>query len=579
MAEYLTPGVYFELQDKAPPVIRQVRTDITGFVGLAERGPLHQPVQIESWRQFQSRFGDFVAYGFLAYAVKGFFENGGRTCFVVRTAGVTAQAASLILKNKGTDDSKNAVLQLEAKNPGSWGNQIAIALTQVSPGKLPDRLPSFSLVIIRDRRDREVFPNLSIDPNSDRYFVRVINQGTSRLSPSQWIWVKDLIDPVVPRNADWLPNGSQSRLKNQVGFLVGGQDGINSLTLANLLGSSDPLAPQKVGLSAFDPIDAIGIVCIPDLHIKPASLPSSVPQRPTPPHDPCLPRSSVPLVTTPVSLKTTEQPPRFSRDQVIMAQQAMIEHCERHQDRVAILDVPLDANSKRNLTLQEVQNWRQQFDSERGFAALYYPWIRVVDPLKLGGNPVRTVPACGHTAGLYARSDFAVGPHKAPANGELFWAEDVTVAINDDEQAILNPEGINCIRAFPGRGIRIYGARTVSSNPDWRYINVRRLMMMIEEAVDQSTQWAVFEPNDFNLRRSLILSVSGFLETLWRRGALVGESAEEAFYIKCDATNNPPEIVDQGKIITEIGVAPTHPAEFIVFRVGRTLEELEIVER
>ena len=417
MAEYLTPGVYFELQDKAPPVIRQVRTDITGFVGLAERGPLHQPVQIESWRQFQSRFGDFVAYGFLAYAVKGFFENGGRTCFVVRTAGVTAQAASLILKNKGTDDSKNAVLQLEAKNPGSWGNQIAIALTQVSPGKLPDRLPSFSLVIIRDRRDREIFPNLSIDPNSDRYFVRVINQGTSRLSPSQWIWVKDLIDPVVPRNADWLPNGSQSRLKNQVGFLVGGQDGINSLTLANLLGSSDPLAPQKVGLSAFDPIDAIGIVCIPDLHIKPASLPSSVPQRHTPPHDPCLPRSSVPLVTTPVSLKTTEQPPRFSRDQVIMAQQAMIEHCERHQDRVAILDVPLDANSKRNLTLQEVQNWRQQFDSERGFAALYYPWIRVVDPLKLGGNPVRTVPACGHTAGLYARSDFAVGPHKAPANG------------------------------------------------------------------------------------------------------------------------------------------------------------------
>jgi len=199
--------------------------------------------------------------------------------------------------------------------------------------------------------------------------------------------------------------------------------------------------------------------------------------------------------------------------------------------------------------------------------------------LKLGGNPVRTIPACGHVAGLYARSDFEVGPHKAPANGELFWAEDVTAAINDDEQATLNPEGINCIRAFPGRGIRVYGARTVSSDPDWRYINVRRLMMMIEAAVDLSTQWAVFEPNNFNLRRSLILSVSGFLETLWRRGALVGESAEEAFYIKCDETNNPPEIVNQGKILTEIGVAPTHPAEFIIFRVGRTLEELEIVER
>ncbi|MBW4518174.1 MAG: phage tail sheath subtilisin-like domain-containing protein [Scytolyngbya sp. HA4215-MV1] len=575
MPEYLTPGVYFEQQDKAPPVIRQVRTDITGFVGLAERGSLHQPVQIESWRQFQAQFGDFVAYGFLSYAVKGFFENGGRTCFVVRVAGATAQAASLILKNA----SKEAVLQLDAKSPGSWGNQIAIALTQVAPGKLPDHPPSFSLVVIRDRRDREVFPNLSLDPNSDRYFVRVMNQGTNRLAASQWVRAQDLIDPAIIRTADWLPDGNQSGLKQQIGFLGGGHDGIDSLTFADFLGSSDPLASRKFGLSALDEIDAIGIICIPDLHIRPMPIPPPAPSRSIPPHDPCLPTSVIPATAKPLLPKTTEQPPQFSRDQVITAQRAMIEHCERHRDRVAILDAPLDANSKRTLTLREVQEWRQQFDSERGFAALYYPWIRVVDPLKLGGNPVRTIPACGHTAGLYARSDFEVGPHKAPANGELFWAEDVTVAINDNEQAMLNPDGVNCIRAFPGRGIRVYGARTVSRDPDWRYINVRRLLMMIEAAVDHSTQWAVFEPNNFNLRRSLILSVSGFLETLWRRGALVGESAQEAFYIKCDETNNPPEIVDQGKILTEIGVAPTHPAEFIVFRVGRTLEELEIVER
>jgi uncharacterized protein len=579
MPEYLTPGVYFELQDKAPPVIRQVRTDITGFVGLAERGPLHQPVQIESWRQFQSQFGDFVTYGFLSYAVKGFFENGGRTCFVVRVAGATAQAASLILRNKSKDASKNAVLQLDAKNPGSWGNQIAIALTQISPGKLPDRPPHFTLVVIRDRRDREVFPNLSLDPSSDRYFVRVINQGTNRLAPSQWIRVKDLIDPAATRNADWLPNGNQSGLKNQIGFLVGGHDGISSVTLADFLGSSDPLSSQKVGLSTLDAVDAIGIICLPDIHIRPAPLLPPAPKQPIPPHDPCLPTSGIPPIAPPVAPKTTEQPPQFSRDQVITAQRIMIEHCERHKDRVAILDAPLDANSKRTLTLQEVQDWRQQFDSERGFAALYYPWIRVVDPLKLGGNPVRTIPTCGHVAGLYARSDFEVGPHKAPANGELLWAEDVTVVINDDEQAILNPEGINCIRAFPGRGIRVYGARTVSSDPDWRYINVRRLMMMIEEAVDESTQWTVFEPNDVNLRRSLILSVSGFLESLWQQGALAGGSAEEAFYIQCSESNNPPEVIDRGQIITEIGVAPTHPAEFIVFRVGRTVEELEIVER
>lgn len=246
MPEYLTPGVYFDLQDKASPVIRQVRTDITGFVGLAERGPLHQPVLIESWRQFQSQFGEFVAHGFLSYAVKGFFENGGRTCFIVRAAGVTAQAASLILRNKNKDASKNAILKLEARNPGSWGNQIVIALTQISPGKLPDRPPSFSLVVIRDRRDREVFPGLSLDPKSDHYFVRVINQGTNRLASSQWVWVQDLIDPAATRNADLLPNGNQSGLKNQIGFLVGGQDGIDSLTLADFLGSSDSLGSQKV---------------------------------------------------------------------------------------------------------------------------------------------------------------------------------------------------------------------------------------------------------------------------------------------------------------------------------------------
>lgn len=569
MAEYLTPGVYFELRDKSPPVIRQVRTDITGFVGLAERGSVNAPVQITSWRQFQSLFGNFLAYGFLAYAVKGFFENGGRTCFVVRVAGATAATAALILKNK----AKNPVVTIKARNPGRWGNQIGISLNSQSSSKHP---PSFSLIITKDRLDREVFPNLSLDPQSDRYFVSVINN--ERLAASQWIEAIDEITPGTIRSADYLPNGQFSDLKNNSGFLSGGQDGVSSLTLANLLGLADPLSNDRSGLSALDAVDAIGIVCIPDLHIQPAPIPPTIPPKSVPPKDPCLPCASA-AVAIPIISDDPEQPLSFSRQQVIAGQQAMIEHCERHRDRVAILDAPLNAHSSRNFTLQEVQNWRQEFDSERGFGALYYPWIKVVDPLRLDNSPVRTIPGCGHIAGLYARSDFEVGSHKAPANGELFWAEDVTAAIDDNLQAIFNPQGINCIRAFPGRGIRVYGARTVSSNPDWRYINVRRLMIMIEEAVDQSTQWAVFEPNNFNLRRLLILSVSSFLETVWKGGALVGATAAEAFYVKCDETNNPPRVVDQGQIIIDIGVAPTHPAEFIIFRVGRTIEELEIVER
>ena len=569
MPEYLTPGVYFELQDATPPVIRRIRTDIAGFVGLAERGPLNWAVQIDSWRQFQAKFGNFVSYSYLAYAVKGFFENGGRTCFIVRIAGSTAAKASLVLKSGNNQN----VLKITADNEGIWGNKIAITLTQVQPSK-----PSFSLTVIRDRREREVFANLSLDPDHKRYFVRLINEGDDRTARSQWLQVEDLLPSATILTPNLLPDAIKSGLKNQIGFLVGGQDGVKSLTLNNFIGTLDPLADDRQGLSVLDRVDAVGIICLPDIHIRPVLIPDAPPVE-DPSLDPCLPKTGELPAAIPKISPTLEQPPSFSQAQIFTIQRALVEHCERHQDRVAILDAVLRSGSEQSLTIAEILEWRSRFDSERGFAALYYPWVRVVDPLKLRGNPVRTIPPCGHIAGLYARSDFTVGVHKAPANGELFWAEDVTVVINDDQQAVLNPDGINCIRAFPGRGIRVYGARTISSNPDWRYINVRRLMSMIEEAVDESTQWAVFEPHDFNLRRSLILSVSGFLETIWRQGALVGGSPEEAYYIKCDDTNNPPEIVDQGKIITDIGVAPTHPAEFIVFRVGRTIEELEIVER
>ncbi|MBC7909337.1 MAG: phage tail sheath family protein, partial [Pyrinomonadaceae bacterium] len=148
-----------------------------------------------------------------------------------------------------------------------------------------------------------------------------------------------------------------------------------------------------------------------------------------------------------------------------------------------------------------------------------------------------------------------------------------------EAQGILNPQGINCVRAFPGRGLRVYGARTLSSDADWRYVNVRRLMLSIEETIDEAMQWTVFEPNDFNLRLTLVVTINTFLEEVWRTGALRGTTPEEAFFVKCDESNNPPEVIDGGRLIVEIGVAPSHPAEFVIFRIGRTVEELEIVER
>ncbi|MBD2207019.1 phage tail sheath family protein [Calothrix sp. FACHB-1219] len=568
MPEYLTPGVYFEFQDAAPPIIRQVRMDIAGFVGLAERGLVNQAVQVNSWRQFQAIFGNFLPYSFLAYAVKGFFENGGRTCFIVRIAGNDAAKASLVLKSNNNTD----VLRVTAVNEGSWGNKIAIALTQVRPSSL-----SFSLTVIRQQQ-REVFTNLSLNPEHSRYFARLINYGDKKITASQCIYAEDLIAPGVERNQQLLPNATNSGFKNQIGFLAEGKDGVASLTINDFLGKSDPSSPKRQGLSVLETVDAVGIVCIPDIHIRPVLVPELPPVY-EPPRDPCLPFPESPTEAIPSISDVLETPPLFSPENIFTVQQAMIEHCERQKDRVAILDAVLRVGSKASLTIAEILEWRSRFDSQRGFAAFYYPWVRVVDPLKLSNNPTKTVPPCGHIAGLYARFDLNLGVYKAPANGELFWAEDVTVEINDDEQAILNPEGVNCVRAFPGRGIRVYGARTISSDPDWRYINVRRLMLQIEEGIDESTQWAVFEPNSFNLRQLIVLGISSFLETFWRQGALVGATPAAAYYVKCDETNNPPEIVNEGKLIVEIGVAPTRPAEFIIFRIGRTVEELEIVER
>ena len=571
MPEYLTPGVYYEPLD-APPLVRGVRTDIAGFVGLAERGPLDEAVRVESWRQFQSQFGGFVHYGYLAYAVKGFFENDGRTCFVVRVAGSTAARSSLTLKNAASKNAASVdVVELTAADEGTWGDRVCVGLlTQPGAG-------TFSLVITRaGTPDREVFARLSPDPAHKNFFARVINEGDARNLASRWVRAR--VPDSVPAGADLMPDALASGMKRGRAYLKGGRDGLASLTKDDFLGDDDPLATRKKGLGVLERVDAVAMVCVPDIHIRPAPPPPVIPPPKEPPHDPCRPRTPAPPADAVPLASATEQPPAFTDAEIEDVQRAMIEHCERLRDRVALLDVPTGAGG-RALTVGEAQQWRSRFDSQRGFAALYHPWVKVFDPLRTAGKSVRAVPASGHVAGLCARLDLSVGVHRAPANQELFWAEDVTAEVSEEAQGLLNPDGVNCLRPFPGRGIRVYGARTVSSDPDWRYLNVRRLLLMIEEAVDEATQWAVFEPHDFVLRETLVRSVSGFLETVWRQGALVGETPRDAFYVKCDDQTNPPSSVDAGRVVTEVGVAPTRPAEFIVFRVGRTFEELEIVER
>jgi phage tail sheath protein FI len=242
-------------------------------------------------------------------------------------------------------------------------------------------------------------------------------------------------------------------------------------------------------------------------------------------------------------------------------QLAMTAHCELMGDRVAILDPPPGLNA------QQIKEWRVDkagYDSK--YATLYWPWFKVFDPLT---GQAAFVPPSGHMAGIWARNDDSRGVHKAPANEIVRGAISLELQLTKAEHDTLNPVGINCIRAFPGRGIRVWGARTLSSDPAWRYLNVRRLFNYVEESVLEGTQWVVFEPNDLRLWQRVKRTISAFLLRTWRDGALFGATPEEGFYVKCDAETNPPEVIDAGQLVVEIGIAPVKPAEFVIFRIAQ----------
>jgi phage tail sheath protein FI len=263
--------------------------------------------------------------------------------------------------------------------------------------------------------------------------------------------------------------------------------------------------------------------------------------------------------------------------------EALISAADNAKDRVAVLDGPEtaeadalvkgaapaagDAAGEGPAGKGKPRGAARPRASEGGYAAFYYPWLRVADALT--GQEV-SAPPSGHIAGIYARTDAERGVHKAPANATVRGAVNVTQQIARGDQDLLNPEGLNCLRVFTGEGVKVWGARTLSKNANWTYVNVRRLFNMIEESIAGSTRWVVFEPNDATLWKSIRRDVGAFLTLLWRQGALQGTKPEEAFFVKCDAETNTQDDIDAGRVVTVIGIAPVKPAEFVIFRIGQS---------
>jgi uncharacterized protein len=423
----------------------------------------------------------------------------------------------------------------------------------------------FSFTVLLSGMPQEIFSRLSLDSRSANYIETAVSSTTSR-----FITATDLNSPAP--YPDRLPNPGAPQLDQAMLSLWGGRDGIAALTALDFTG--DPSSESKWGLRTLEDVDQVSMVCAADILIEPSPAVAYAPLPPVIPN-PCLPGAPTVAIPLPKGFPV-EAAPTFTLDDVFHVQQAIVAHCETMQYRVALLDPPDFGYPRQRVDLGEVQSWRNRFDSS--YAALYYPWLLVSDPLLLGNQIVRRIPPSGHAAGVCAYTDVTIGVHKAPANVALQWAQDVTTDVSADMQGFLNPLGVNCIRSFRGRGLRIYGARTLSSETSWQFLNVRRLMCMIEHALEIALQWAVFEPNNFYLWQKVRTSAITFLTALWQQGALVGNTAADAFFVQCDQLTNPLAATSNGQMLATIGVAPTLPAEFVIFRIGRTEDTLEVQE-
>jgi phage tail sheath protein FI len=509
MPEYLAPGVYIEEISVGPKPIEGVSTSTAGMLGITERGPV-DPRLVTNLGEYQRLYGGYLKDSYLPNSVEGFFVNGGGRNFIARIVSEDAETAKL---NQGE-------LHVWAVGPGIWGTRVGILIENAESGvtenfklivvyldKAPITWATNPATIIATAQAVEVYDELTYDVTSANFYAKIVNSQSFLIK-----FTKSDTDESKPDSS------LIDRPANTTVFtpLTSTQIEDPEVVLSDFTGNPAAPAGKKTGIEAFKEVDEINILYCPDVH--------------------------------------------YSTLNKVALRQAIVGHCEELKDRFAILDS--------DSGLSNVSSVVKPLDS--AYAAFYYPWIKVYDPITKDN---KLVPPGGHMAGIYARSDTQRGVHKAPANETVSGAVALEFPISKEQQAILNPRGINVIREFQGRGIRVWGARTCSSDPEWKYINVRRLFIYVEESIDKGTQWVVFEPNNQQLWGRVKQSVTNFLVTVWRDGALMGTAADQAFFVDIGYSTMTQADIDNGKLICMIGIAPTKPAEFVIFRIFQKTSE------
>jgi hypothetical protein len=591
-ADPRAPGIYHSFDSVARAPLSIADTRVVGFVGLTEKGPMNEPTRISQWDEFVEIFGTGpVVAGpdasgaatrgcdsYTAPSVYGFFKNGGTDCWIVRVAHCAPRGElpgpdhASFAEHVQVDGWNKPSLKIRALDEGTWGNSVwfrcvhtagaqALLTRDLDIGhgeahvnttrgfevgsllrifgressdfvvitEVGDKLIKWSTETPVNRRHhaaapthlevltfeihvamkdrREVFKGLQMHPSSRNYAPRVVGQR------SRLVRLDDLgTSSPVPHNLPGLMALTR---------LSGGRDGVEVITPEDFIGY-DFGPGERTGLSALAVNEEVALLAIPD------------------------------------AMRFYEREPGPSGElKTQRLQDTMISICENHKDRFAILDVPQTKD------VEWVRRWRRRTDSS--YCAYYWPWLRATG----ADNRVRTVPPSGFLAGCYARRDTQDGVHHAAANMEIEGVEDVALRITEDHIGQLNAESVNTFRLQ--RGVRPWGSRTASSEPEWRYISVRRLFIMLRRSLDAGFAWISFEPNNPDTWKTVRDRVRDFLADLHNRRMVAGGNLEEAFFVKCDAENNPPDQVDSGLLVCEIGVAPVSPAEFIMISLVQTM--------